>query len=344
MERDSIVSDFAQHKFDVILASSPITTGVDGLQKICDTIIILSLPWTNAEYVQLVGRINRQGSEFGSVKIVVPQVKIKMNNGKGWSWDDKRFRIIKTKRTLSDAVVDGRFASIFSLNRSKLLRDAVESLREGIQDFTITRKKLEVEAVETKIREYSSESIITSTHQKASTSTSTRMHEWFSEDKSRWKDYHKVREEIIKDWVENPITVIAERLNENPGQTIADLGCGMNKLKDLVKNYKAWYSFDHCAVDPSVVEADCSDLHEYLGDESVDSAVFCMSLWGTNYLDSIKEAHRYLKTGGTLYVVEPKEKVDQSVLLGEVVQLGFNLTNLVLERNGKTYFEYKKVR
>ena len=344
VERDSIVSDFAQHKFDVILASSPITTGVDGLQKICDTIIILSLPWTNAEYVQLVGRINRQGSEFGSVKIVVPQVKIKMNNGKEWSWDDKRFRIIKTKRTLSDAVVDGRFASIFSLNRSKLLRDAVESLREGIQDFTITRKKLEVEVVETKVREYSSESIITSTHQKASTSTSTRMHEWFSEDKSRWKNYHKVREENLKDWVENPITVIAERLNENPGQTIADLGCGMNKLKDLVKNYKAWYSFDHCAVDPSVVEADCSDLHEYLGDESVDSAVFCMSLWGTNYLDSIKEAHRYLKTGGTLYVVEPKDKVDQSVLLGEVVQLGFNLTNLVLERNGKTYFEYKKVR
>lgn len=344
VERDSIVSDFAQHKFDVILASSPITTGVDGLQKICDTIIILSLPWTNAEYVQLVGRINRQGSEFGSVKIVVPQVKIKMNNGKEWSWDDKRFRIIKTKRTLSDAVVDGRFASIFSLNRSKLLRDAVESLREGIQDFTITRKKLEVEVVETKIREYSSESIITSTHQKASTSTSSRMHEWFSEDKSRWKDYHKVREENLKDWVENPITVIAERLNENPGQTIADLGCGMNRLKDLVKNYKAWYSFDHCAVDPSVVEADCSDLHEYLGDESVDSAVFCMSLWGTNYLDSIKEAHRYLKTGGTLYVVEPKDKVDQSVLLGEVVQLGFNLTNLVLERNGKTYFEYKKVR
>ena len=342
--RDSIVSDLAQHKFDVILASSPITTGVDGLQKICDTIIILSLPWTNAEYVQLVGRINRQGSEFGSVKIVVPQVKIKMNNGKEWSWDDKRFRIIKTKRTLSDAVVDGRFASIFSLNRSKLLRDAVESLREGIQDFTITRKKLEVEVVETKTREYSSESIITSTHQKASTSTSTRMHEWFSEDKSRWKDYHKVREENIKDWVENPITVIAERLNENPGQVVADLGCGMNRLKDLVKNYKAWYSFDHCAVDPSVVEADCSDLHEYLGDESVDSAVFCMSLWGTNYLDSIKEAHRYLKTGGTLYVVEPKEKVDQSVLLGEVVQLGFNLTNLVLERNGKTYFEYKKVR
>ena len=344
VERDSIVSDFAQHKFDIILASSPITTGVDGLQKICDTIIILSLPWTNAEYVQLVGRINRQGSEFGSVKIVVPQVMIKMNNGKEWSWDDKRFRIIKTKRTLSDAVVDGRFASIFSLNRSKLLRDAVESLREGIQDFTITRKKLEVENVETKVRGYNSESIITSTHQKASTSTSHRMHEWFSEDKSRWKDYHKVREENIKDWVENPITVIAERLNENPGQTIADLGCGMNKLKDLVKNYKAWYSFDHCAVDPSVVEADCSDLHEYLGNESVDSAVFCMSLWGTNYLDSIKEAHRYLKTSGTLYVVEPKDKVDQSVLLGEVVQLGFNLTNLVLERNGKTYFEYKKVR
>ena len=342
-ERESIISDFASHKFNVILASSPISTGVDGLQKICDTIIIMSLPWTNAEYTQLIGRINRQGSIFDSVNIIIPQVRILMNNGKVWSWDEKRFNIIKTKRTLSDAVVDGKFAHIFNLNRSKLLHDAIESLKGGLVDFTVTRKKLEVDMSDINSKEYK-ESIILSTHQKASTSTSTRMHEWFSEDKSRWKDYHKVREENIKDWVENPITVIAERLNENPGQTIADLGCGMNRLKDLVKNYKAWYSFDHCAVDPSVVEADCSDLHEYLGDECVDSAVFCMSLWGTNYLDSIKEAHRYLKTGGTLYVVEPKDKVDQSVLLGEVVQLGFNLTNLVLERNGKTYFEYKKVR
>ena len=342
-ERESIISDFASHKFNVILASSPISTGVDGLQKICDNIIIMSLPWTNAEYTQLIGRINRQGSIFDSVNIIIPQVRILMNNGKVWSWDEKRFNIIKTKRTLSDAVVDGKFAHIFNLNRSKLLHDAIESLKGGLVDFTVTRKKLEVDMSDINSKEYK-ESIILSTHQKASTSTSTRMHEWFGEDKSRWKDYHKVREENIKDWVENPITVIAERLNENPGQTIADLGCGMNKLKGLVKNYKAWYSFDHCAVDPSVVEADCSDLHEYLGDESVDSAVFCMSLWGTNYLDSIKEAHRYLKTGGTLYVVEPKDKVDQSVLLGEVVQLGFNLTNLVLERNGKTYFEYKKVR
>jgi len=42
--------------------------------------------------------------------------------------------------------------------------------------------------------------------------------------------------------------------------------------------------------------------------------------------------------------VEPKDKVDQSVLLGETIKLGFDLTNLVLERNGKTYFEYKKIR
>ena len=341
--RESIISDFASHKFNVILASSPISTGVDGLQKICDNIIIMSLPWTNAEYTQLIGRINRQGSVFDSVNIIIPQVRILMDNGKIWSWDEKRFNIIKTKRTLSDAVVDGKFAHIFNLNRSKLLHDAIESLKGGLVDFTVTRKKLEVDMSDINSKEYK-ESIILSTHQKASTSTSSRMHDWFKEDSIRWIEYHRVREENIKDWVEDPITVIAERLNENPGQTIADLGCGMNRLKSLVKSYAGWYSVDHHAVDKSVIEADSSDLHEYLEYESVDSAVFCMSLWGTNYLDSIKEAHRYLKTGGTLYIVEPKDKVDQSVLLGEVVQLGFNLTNLVLERNGKTYFEYKKVR
>ena len=43
-ERDKIIRQFHTHAFDVILASSPIATGVDGLQEYCDTIIILSLP------------------------------------------------------------------------------------------------------------------------------------------------------------------------------------------------------------------------------------------------------------------------------------------------------------
>src|SRR5262249_16290688 len=48
-------------RIDVLIASSRIGTGVDGLQAVCNKLIINSLPWTNAEYEQLVARLWRQG-------------------------------------------------------------------------------------------------------------------------------------------------------------------------------------------------------------------------------------------------------------------------------------------
>ena len=39
----------------VLIASSCIGTGVNGLQYVCRKLIINSLPWTNTEYEQLVG-------------------------------------------------------------------------------------------------------------------------------------------------------------------------------------------------------------------------------------------------------------------------------------------------
>ena len=343
-ERDGIITDFGEHKFDVILASSPITTGVDGLQKYCDNIIIMSLPWTNAEYTQLIGRVNRQGSNFKQVNIIIPQVFIELKDGKMWSWDEKRYNIIKTKRTLSDAVVDGRFASVFNLNRKKLLNDAIQSLKNGITDFSIARKKLEVGySIDVNSREYK-ESVICNIHQKANTSTSKHMNEFFNSNPNKWREYHSIREENKKEWVEDPITVIAEKLNRNNHQVIADLGCGMNQLKTLVSSYSQWYSFDHYSDDNTVIKADISDLQEYLQDNSVDAAVFCMSLWGTNYMDYIKEAYRYLKSDGIMYVTEPKDKINQAELIGGTTQIGFEIISLDFERNGKTYIEFQKVK
>ena len=343
-ERNQIITDFGEHKFDVILASSPITTGVDGLQKYCDNIIIMSLPWTNAEYTQLIGRINRQGSNFKQVNIIIPQVFIRLNDGDMWSWDEKRYRIIKNKRTLSDAVVDGRFASIFNLNRKKLLNDAIESLKNGITDFAVKRKEINTNySIEIQTKEYK-ESIVNSIHQKANTSTSFHMNEYFTSNPNKWKEYHKIREENKKSWTEDPLDVIAEKLNKNTNQTIADLGCGMNQLKNKVKGFSKWYSFDHYSEDDTVIKADISNLKEYLCDNTIDSAVFCMSLWGTNYMDYIKEAYRYMKLGGIMYVVEPKDKVNQAELIGGATQFGFEIISIEFERNGKTYLEFKKVK
>lgn len=75
--------------------------------------------------------------------------------------------------------------------------------------------------------------------------------------------------------------------------TIADFGCGDAKLAMTVE--QNIHSFDLVAVNESVVACDMSSVP--LEDGSVDVAVFCLSLMGTNLNDYILEANRVLKVG-----------------------------------------------
>jgi hypothetical protein len=52
---------FLNKSVQVLIASRPISVGVDGLQHICNRLIINTLPWTNAQYQQLLGRLVRKG-------------------------------------------------------------------------------------------------------------------------------------------------------------------------------------------------------------------------------------------------------------------------------------------
>ena len=54
---------FKNKQVQVLIASHPISVGVDGLQHICNNLIINTLPWTNADYQQLVGRLIRKGEQ-----------------------------------------------------------------------------------------------------------------------------------------------------------------------------------------------------------------------------------------------------------------------------------------
>jgi hypothetical protein len=344
-ERSSILDAFADKKFEVLVASSPITTGVDGLQKFCNKMVLISLPWTNAEYTQLVGRINRQGGVFDEVNIIFPRINIKLENGKVWSWDNKRRNIILKKKTLSDAVVDGIFTYAASIDRNRLLKGAIEALRSGeaTEDFELNREDItsNPKVVETS-REYS-ESIVNETHRRANTEVSSTTHKYFLENKSEWRKYHESRDRIRSEWGEDPQNVIAAKINGSGAHgIIADFGCGRNELKGKVTSYyDKWLSFDHVANDESVIEADTTNLSEYVADESLDVAVYCLSIWGRNKIDYFKEASRMLKRGGTMYVAEPTDKANQSLFLAEVIGIGFQLCEFT-ERGRFTYFTYTK--
>ena len=75
-DRDKDKDKFLQGEIDILIGSRPIGTGVDGLQEKCNRMIVFSLPWTDSDYTQLKGRIYRQGSKFGEVEILIPQVYI----------------------------------------------------------------------------------------------------------------------------------------------------------------------------------------------------------------------------------------------------------------------------
>ena len=65
---------------------------------------------------------------------------------------------------------------------------------------------------------------------------------------------------------------------------------------------KEVHSFDLVPVKPHVKVCDMANLP--LGDASVDIAVFCLSLMGTNYLDFVFEAVRILRMSGIIIISE----------------------------------------
>uniref|UniRef100_A0A8C3M482 Ribosomal RNA-processing protein 8 n=1 Tax=Chrysolophus pictus TaxID=9089 RepID=A0A8C3M482_CHRPC len=67
-----------------------------------------------------------------------------------------------------------------------------------------------------------------------------------------------------------------------------------------------------------------------LADESVDIAVFCLALMGTNLQEILEEANRVLKQGGTLMVAEVASRFeDLRAFMNGMAQLGFRSVNKV---------------
>ncbi|TVY89332.1 25S rRNA (adenine-N(1))-methyltransferase [Lachnellula willkommii] len=92
---------------------------------------------------------------------------------------------------------------------------------------------------------------------------------------------------------------------------IADLGCGDAALSEALQketkklNLKI-HSFDLFSPSPLVTRADIANLP--LVDDSIDVAIFCLALMGTNWIDFIEEAYRVLRWKGELWVAEIKSR------------------------------------
>ena len=132
--REDVLDEFIYGDYDVLLGSKPIGTGVDGLQKVADTLIIISLPWTNADFVQLIGRLNRKGSAFieTGIDVIIPLVSIN-GFGRRFRWDYHRFNTITYKKTIANAAVDGIIPDKILPSKEMFIEEASSALPEWIE-------------------------------------------------------------------------------------------------------------------------------------------------------------------------------------------------------------------
>jgi ribosomal RNA-processing protein 8 len=128
----------------------------------------------------------------------------------------------------------------------------------------------------------------------------------FQDDPSLFVEYHEGFREQARSWPQNPLDrIIKEIKTTSKALVVGDFGCGDAALAQSVPNRKV-HSFDLVAVTPLVTA--CNIATVPLSDSTLDIGVFCLALMGTDYQKFLIEAHRVLKTGGTLFIAEVESR------------------------------------
>ncbi|MEO6723893.1 MAG: methyltransferase-like protein, partial [Blastocatellia bacterium] len=100
--------------------------------------------------------------------------------------------------------------------------------------------------------------------------------------------------------------------------------CGEAKLAEAVSDRHKVHSFDHVAVSNDVTA--CDMAHVRLDPETLDVAIFSLSLMGSNFTDYIREAHRTLKLDGQLHIIEATSRfTNRDQFAKDLEGLGFDV-------------------
>lgn len=344
-EDKSGLEEFKNGSLDVLIGSKTVGTGVNGLQNVCRKIIINSLPWTNAEYEQLIGRVYRQGQKR-DVEIVIPLTEGTVN-GQQWSWCKSRYDRIKFKKTVGDAAVDGVIPSEEIRTESQVLQDLMKWIERisGDDDFEIKREPIKSEFVfdssdeQKRIAKYGDFSKM---NREWNNSRSITTHEKIKKNPDLWKHYHQMFEENKKKWTVVPTTELVRFFKSREGYEIGDFGCGKAILHEQLSDKHTIHSFDHYACNQYVTACDISKTA--LNDKQLDFAIFSLSMMGSNIADYIIEANRTLKLDGGLFIIEATSRFkDLDQFKRQLIQFGFDYLS-VKEMGKFTQIKADKVK
>ncbi|KAK7171579.1 hypothetical protein R3I93_004014 [Phoxinus phoxinus] len=172
------------------------------------------------------------------------------------------------------------------------------------------------------------------------TSTSGEARRMFQQDPEAIAVYHKGYTTQVQHWPTNPVdSIISYICQKPPSLVVADFGCGDCKIARSVKNKV--HSFDLAPVCDLAIACDMAEVP--LGDSTVDIAVFCLSLMGTNLGEFLEEANRVLVMGGVLKIAEVASRFENiRSFIGALSSLGFKIVNKDTENSHFYSFEFTK--
>lgn len=174
------------------------------------------------------------------------------------------------------------------------------------------------------------------------TSTSAAAKRMFQQDPDAIAVYHKGYTTQVQHWPTNPVDSIISYICQKPASlVVADFGCGDCKIARSVKNKV--HSFDLAPVCDLATACDMAKVP--LGDSTVNIAVFCLSLMGTNLGDFLAEANRVLVMGGVLKIAEVASRFENvHSFIRALSNMGFKIINKDTENSHFFSFEFIKTR
>ncbi len=140
-----------------------------------------------------------------------------------------------------------------------------------------------------------------------------------------WAHYHTMYQQLRKSWTVVPYKEEIQWLSERQRKlVVGDFGCGEALIAAAVSDRHQVHSFDHVAINDSVVACDIARVPMESG--TLDVAIFCLSLMGANFTDYVREAHRCLRLDGLLHVWEPASYFsDVNRFCSALGRLGFDV-------------------
>ena len=307
-DKKSGLYSFIEGDTDILIGSSAIKVGVDGLQQVCSKLIMNALPWTNADFEQIKGRIYRQGQVKNVVKMIIPITYAIVNDNR-WSWCESRLQRLHYKKSIADAAVDGVVPEGHLRTPAQAYRDLMgwlERLRKGDIDL-IEKRKINIpfpEELDSQIRKNRIGKFgeFSQMNRRWNNSKSITTYQRLEKNPEEWEHYHTLYREARIDWEIVPYEEMIKWFDQREGYSIGDFGCGEAKIAEALSDKHTIYSFDYIAINDNVIAGDMSNVP--LEDEELDAAIFSLSLMGTNTEDYIEEAHRTLKLDGYLHIIE----------------------------------------